>query len=111
VIVVSARSDAAALERLVRQELEEAGFAVEPRPLPAEGGLTVRHDPARGVVVSWGPAAGAAGDDVARFPTIRNVVQLALRAVLTHAGYEVTAEGAEVIVTRGPLPHRRNLDR
>lgn len=99
IAVNPAPEDASALASRVRHELENAGFTVERHPLHADGGLSVRHDPARGVVVSWGPATGLGGDDVARFPTIRNVVRLALRTILAEAGYQVTEDGGEMVVT------------
>ncbi|MEV4804694.1 hypothetical protein AB0K18_32250 [Nonomuraea sp. NPDC049421] len=85
------------LERVVRQELTEAGFSVEPSLLAADGGLGVWHDPARGVVVTWGSSA----EQLVRYSTIRDAVQLALRTVLVEAGHQVKEDfdGLELIVT------------
>ncbi|MFB4274171.1 MULTISPECIES: hypothetical protein [unclassified Nonomuraea] len=85
------------LERLVRRELTDAGFTVEPSLMSADGGLGVWHDPTRGVVVTWGTSA----DQLVKYGTIRAAVQLALRTVLADAGHQVREEfnGLELIVT------------
>ncbi|MFG1705775.1 hypothetical protein ACFLIM_21510 [Nonomuraea sp. M3C6] len=90
------------LERLVRQELTDAGFTVEPSLSTADGGLGVWHDPTRGVVVTWGaPAARRPVSRLVRYATIRTAVQLALRTVLADAGHQITEDhdGQELIVT------------
>ncbi|HEX4816856.1 MAG TPA: hypothetical protein VFV66_29290 [Nonomuraea sp.] len=86
-----------ALERLVRQELTDAGFTVEPSVMPADGGLGVWHDPARGVVVSWGTSA----ERLVKYATVRTAVRLALRSVLVRAGHQVREDrnGLELIIT------------
>ncbi|MEV5890521.1 hypothetical protein [Nonomuraea fuscirosea] len=93
-IVTSAGED---LERVVRQELSEAGFTVEPSLMSADGGLGIWHDPARGVVIAW----GASAEQLVKYATIRAAVQLALRTVLTDAGHQVRqdANDMELIVT------------
>ncbi|WP_049574014.1 hypothetical protein [Nonomuraea sp. SBT364] len=89
------------LERLVRRVLMDAGFTVEPAPVPADGGLSVWREPGRGVVIRWDlPALGdGAGGD-----TIRVAVRLALRAVLSVAGFEVSEDGdrPEMVVLSSP---------
>ncbi|GAA3651698.1 hypothetical protein GCM10022224_013220 [Nonomuraea antimicrobica] len=84
------------LERAVRRELADAGFMVEPSPLSTDGGLEVWHDPARGVVVTWGSPA----EQLVERSTIRAAVQLALRTVLAAAGHQVKEDlnGQELIV-------------
>ncbi|NUO96861.1 MAG: hypothetical protein HOV96_14200 [Nonomuraea sp.] len=97
----SAPSEVPDLELLVRQELTEAGFSVEPSLSAADGGLGVWHDPGRGVVVAWGAAArNEAVNHLVKYDTIRTVVRLALRAVLAKGGHQVTEdyEGLELIV-------------
>ncbi|MBF8185119.1 hypothetical protein ITP53_05070 [Nonomuraea sp. K274] len=85
------------LERMVRQELTNAGFTIEPSLMPADGGLGVWHDPARGVVVTW----GASSDRLVKYATVRSAVQLALRTVLADAGHQVEEDfdGLELVVT------------
>jgi hypothetical protein len=93
----TASSDALDLEQLVRQELTNAGFTVEPSLIPADGGLGVWHDPARGVVVTWGTSA----ERLVKYATVRTAVKLALRAVLDRAGHQVKEDfdGRELVVT------------
>ncbi|MEW9550802.1 hypothetical protein [Nonomuraea sp. NPDC050783] len=85
------------LERLVRRELTEAGFTVEPSLLSADGGLGVWHDPTRGVIVTWGTSA----DNLVKYATVRSAVRLALRAVLVRAGHQVREDrnGMELVIT------------
>ncbi|QYC41252.1 hypothetical protein Nocox_18215 [Nonomuraea coxensis DSM 45129] len=85
------------LELVVRRELTEAGFTVEPSLLSADGGLGVWHDPARGVIVTWGTAA----DRLVKYATVRSAVRLALRTVLVRAGHEVREDfdGTELVIT------------
>jgi hypothetical protein len=96
-----ASSDLADLERLVRQELTDAGFSVEPSLLSADGGLGVWHDPGRGVVVTWGAARHKTAHHLVKYETIRTAVRLALRTVLAGAGHQVKEdyEGLELVVT------------
>ncbi|GAA1639582.1 hypothetical protein GCM10009733_040910 [Nonomuraea maheshkhaliensis] len=93
-IVTKAGED---LERVVRQELAEAGFTVEPSLMSADSGLGIWQDPARGVVIAW----GASAEQLVKYATIRAAVQLALRTVLTDAGHQVRQDdnGMELIVT------------
>ncbi|TDD40886.1 hypothetical protein E1286_33720 [Nonomuraea terrae] len=85
------------LEQRVRRELTDAGFTVDASPASADGGLSVWHDPARGVVVAWDVAAG----QLIRYGTVRAAVRLALRAVLIAAGHQVEEDrnGLELVVT------------
>ncbi|MEV0389122.1 hypothetical protein [Nonomuraea sp. NPDC050643] len=85
------------LERLVRQELTDAGFTIEPSLMSADGGLGVWHDPTRGVVITWDTAA----DQLVKYATIREAVQLALRTILAEAGHQFREDfgGLELIVT------------
>ncbi|MCK2219128.1 hypothetical protein MF672_035825 [Actinomadura sp. ATCC 31491] len=85
------------LERVIRRELTEAGFTVEPSLLSADGGLGVWHDPARGVIVAWGTAA----DHLVKYATVRTAVRLALRTVLIRAGHQVSEDlgGTELVIT------------
>ncbi|MGW0809340.1 hypothetical protein [Nonomuraea sp. NPDC002799] len=93
----TACSAGADLEQLVRRELTDAGFTVEPTLMSADGGLGVWHDPTRGVVVTWGTSA----DQLVKYATVRAAVQLALRIVLVEAGHEVREDihGLELVVT------------
>lgn len=92
------------LAQRVRQDLRRAGFVAEPEP-PVDGGLHVWRDPGRGVVISWMTAVEPTYD-AATDSKIREAVRLALRVVLTHAGYETGPDGAngEVIVVGGGVP-------
>ncbi|MGN9842007.1 hypothetical protein ACTMTI_28155 [Nonomuraea sp. H19] len=85
------------LERLVRQELSDAGFAVEPSMMAVDGGLGVWHDPTRGVIVTWGTSA----ERLVKYETVRTAVRLALLTVLAQAGHQVTDgfDGLELIIT------------
>jgi hypothetical protein len=85
------------LEKVVRQELQEAGFTVEPSLMTADGGLGVWHDPSRGVIVTWGTSA----QQLVRYETVRSAVRLALRTVLVRAGHQVKEElnGLELVIT------------
>lgn len=110
--VNSARYDPANLEHLIRQELTNAGFTVEPpKPprsngpsgpseLPGEGGLSLRHEPGRGVVVSWEASPDLAKADTVKYETIRTAVQLALRTILAQAGFRAVGDfgGSEMLV-------------
>jgi hypothetical protein len=90
------------LEELVRQELRDAGFTVEPSLMSLDGGLGVWHDPTRGVVVSWGTSAEQRpANHLVKYATIRAAVQLALLTVLSEAGHHVKEDfsGLELIVT------------
>ncbi|TMR93864.1 hypothetical protein [Nonomuraea basaltis] len=93
----TASSDGPTLERLVRQELTDAGFTVESSLISVDGGLGVWHDPTRGVIVTWGTSA----ERLVKYATVRTAVQLALRAVLARAGHEVQEDfnGLELIIT------------
>ncbi|MFC5815066.1 MULTISPECIES: hypothetical protein [Nonomuraea] len=94
------------LERLVCQELRDAGFAVAPSRKPSDGGLSVWCDPERGVVVRWSVPSG----DPSRHDTIRTAVRLALRTILGAAGFEVAevAGRAELVVTAAGRPPRQD---
>ncbi|MFI6922777.1 hypothetical protein ACIBIZ_22740 [Nonomuraea spiralis] len=96
-----ARGDGTDLELTVRQELTDAGFNVEPSVLPIDGGLGVRLDPARGVVVAWSWAGGETAGHLVEVETIRTVVLLALRTVLARAGHQIREgqAGLELVVT------------
>ncbi|MFF4193845.1 hypothetical protein [Nonomuraea sp. NPDC001831] len=96
-----ARGDGPDLELVVRQELTDAGFDVEPSLPPVDGGLTVWLDPSRGVVVVWGPAGTDTAARLVKYATIRTAVLLALRMVLAAAGHEIREdqEGMELVVT------------
>lgn len=85
------------LEARVRGVLSDAGFTVCPSPVSTDGGLSVWHDPARGVVVAWDATAG----ELTRHTIVRTAVQLALHAVLRHAGLHVEDDrnGLELVVT------------
>ncbi|MFC5829782.1 hypothetical protein [Nonomuraea insulae] len=85
------------LEQLVRRELTNAGFIIEPTPMSADGGLGVWHDPTRGVVITW----GASAERLVKYSTIRDAVQLALRTILADAGHQVREDfnGLELVVT------------
>jgi hypothetical protein len=117
--VNSANDDPANLEQLIRQELTNAGFTVEPpRPPggngpPADGGLVVRHEPGRGVVVSWEVSPDLALADVVKYETIRTAVQLALRTILAHAGFRVVADfdGSKMLVIARPQESPPEQDR
>jgi hypothetical protein len=93
-------TDGPDLERLVRRQLTDAGFTIEPFAVPADGGLSVCREPGRGVVVRWGvPVDG----DRVRHDTIRNAVQLALRTILTDAGFRVLdCDDSETVVVASP---------
>ncbi|NRQ36261.1 hypothetical protein HII36_31165 [Nonomuraea sp. NN258] len=97
----TASSDEVDLERQVRQALTDAGFAVEPSMAAEEGGLSVWHDPGRGVVVMWGTSAELSAKDRVKYRNIRTAVRLALRTILAEAGYHVREDfdGLELIVT------------
>jgi hypothetical protein len=88
----------------VRAELRRAGFVVDPAALAVDGGLEVRHDAARGVVVSWVTAAELTVSDLAGRNAVRAAVHLALMAILTGAGYTVASDHATgaIIVTDSP---------
>jgi hypothetical protein len=117
--VNSAHDDPANLEQLIRQELTNAGFTVEPPRLPggngppADGGLVVRHEPGRGVVVSWEVSPDLALADVVKYETIRTAVQLALRTILAHAGFRVVADfdGSKMLVIARPQESPPEQDR
>ncbi|MCA2226538.1 hypothetical protein [Nonomuraea aurantiaca] len=110
-----ARYDPANLERLIRQELTNAGFTVEPPKSPrsngpsggpsGEGGLSLRREPGRGVVVSWEASPDLAKADMVKYETIRTAVQLALRTILAQAGFQVVGDfgGNEMLVIADPL--------
>ncbi|SDJ82729.1 hypothetical protein SAMN05421874_103326 [Nonomuraea maritima] len=85
------------LEARVRSVLSDAGFSVGPSPVSTDGGLSVWHDPARGVVVAWDATAG----ELTRYGIVRTAVRLALNAVLRHAGHHVEEDpnGLELVVT------------
>lgn len=96
-----ARGDGPDLELVVRQELTDAGFNIEPSLLPVDGGLSVWHDPSRGVVIVWGPAGTDTAAHLVKYATIRTAVLLALRTVLARAGHQILEdqEGLELVVT------------
>ncbi|MEU7834047.1 hypothetical protein [Nonomuraea sp. NPDC049129] len=109
-----ARYDPADLEHLIRQELTNAGFTVEPPKPPrsngpsgssGEGGLSLRREPGRGVVVSWEASPDLAKADMVKYETIRTAVQLALRTILAQAGFQVVGDfgGNEMLVIADPL--------
>ncbi|WP_223167380.1 hypothetical protein [Nonomuraea sp. SYSU D8015] len=85
------------LEQVVRRELTDAGFIVEPSLVSADGGLGVWHDPTRGVIVTWNTSA----EGLVKYATVRTAVRLALRTVLIRAGHQVKEEfgGLELIIT------------
>ncbi|MEU4223190.1 hypothetical protein AB0F17_02745 [Nonomuraea sp. NPDC026600] len=108
-----ARYDPANLEHLIRQELTNAGFTVEPpKPsgsngpsgTPGDGGLSLRHEPGRGVVVSWEASPDLAKADTVKYETIRTAVQLALRTILVQTGFRVVGDfgGSEMLVIANP---------
>lgn len=80
------------LEHLVRRELAGAGFTVEPSVEPADGGLGVRHEPGRGVLVRWSAPGEPPTEHQSRHDTLRTAVRLALRTILTDAGFVVEEE-------------------
>lgn len=80
------------LEHLVRRELAGAGFTVEPSVTPADGGLGVWHEPGRGVLVRWGAPDEPPIEHQSRYDTLRTAVRLALRTILTDAGFVVEEE-------------------
>ncbi|HUR05154.1 MAG TPA: hypothetical protein VM347_21600, partial [Nonomuraea sp.] len=97
----------------IRQELTSAGFTVEPSKPPGsygrsglsgDGGLSLRHVPGRGVVVSWEAAPDLAKADTVKYETIRTAVQLALRTILAQAGFRVLGDfgGSELLVIANP---------
>ncbi|GGK94413.1 hypothetical protein Ppa06_70460 [Planomonospora parontospora subsp. parontospora] len=92
-----------ALVARVRAELRRAGFVDAPAS-DIEGGLTVRHEADRGVVVCWTTAAEVIVKNRAAHHQVRAAVNLALMAILTGVGYTAAADHAtgEVIVTGGP---------
>ncbi|GII03117.1 hypothetical protein [Planobispora takensis] len=98
------KSEPASLVARVRRELTRAGFVVDPTTLAVDGGLQVRHDPERGVVVAWITAAELTVSDLSHHDHIRSIVHLALSAILSDAGYQVTSDPAsgEVIVAHPP---------
>ncbi|MEV1242883.1 hypothetical protein ACIBO2_30030 [Nonomuraea sp. NPDC050022] len=112
-----ARYDPANLEHLIRQELTNAGFTVEPPKPPrsngpygpsgssGEGGLSLRREPGRGVVVSWEASPDLAKADMVKYETIRTAVQLALRTILAQAGFQVVGDFGdnEMLVIADPL--------
>lgn len=112
-----ARYDPANLEHLIRQELTNAGFTVEPPKPPrsngpsgssghsGEGGLSLRREPGRGVVVSWEASPDLAKADMVKYETIRTAVQLALRTILAQAGFQVVGDfgGNEMLVITDPF--------
>lgn len=105
-----ARYDPANLENLIRHELTNAGFTVEPPKPPrssgpsGDGGLSLRHVPGRGVVVSWEASPDLAKADTVKYETIRTAVQLALRTILAQAGFRVVGDfgGSEMLVIANP---------
>ena len=108
-----ARYDPANLEHLIRQELTNAGFTVDPPKPPGsngpagpsgDGGLSLRHEPGRGVVVSWEASPDLAEADMVKYETIRTAVQLALRTILAQAGFRVVGDfgGDEMLVIANP---------
>ncbi|MGN9780702.1 hypothetical protein ACTMTF_04690 [Nonomuraea sp. ZG12] len=80
------------LEHLVRQKLAGAGFTVEPSLIPADGGLGVWHEPGRGVLVRWGAPDEPPAEHRGRHDTLLTAVRLALRTILTDAGFVVEEE-------------------
>ncbi len=80
------------LEHLVRRELAGAGYTVEPSVIPADGGLGVWHEPGRGVLVRWGAPDEPPTEHRSRHDTLRTAVRLALRTILTDAGFVVEEE-------------------
>ncbi|MFC4007269.1 hypothetical protein ACFOY2_08555 [Nonomuraea purpurea] len=92
----TALGDGLGLEELVRRELREAGFTVEPTLVSAEGGLGVWLDPTRGVVITWGTST----DQLVKYATVRAAVLLALRTVLVEGGHQIREDsgGLELVV-------------
>ncbi|GIH97724.1 hypothetical protein ACFFMN_42540 [Planobispora siamensis] len=93
------RADAVLLEQ-VHTVLRQAGFALSPAP-DVEGGLSIRSDPGRGVVISWTTAAEVTVKNRTAHQQVAAAVHLALLAIMTGAGYAATGKPAtgEVVIT------------